>query len=166
LNVFRPVEDIGPSDHGISVSRTYETIDGRSLTGIPNLQSRVGEAIIVKVAVTLKNAAYYLIVEDYIPAGAEILDTNLKTSQQITPDYDPRAPFSDGWGWWYFNNPQIFDEHIAWSVDYLPAGTYELTYRLVLNQPGEYRVLPASAWEFYFPEVQGNSTGVVFKIVE
>jgi len=48
----------------------------------------------------------------------------------------------------------------------LSPGTYELTYTLVLVNPGEYQVLPARAWQFYFPEVQGNSEGDVFKISE
>ena len=164
LNVLRPVEDVAALDRGISVSRSYATLDGEPL--LSDLQSSVGELITVKVALTLKNDAYYLVVEDYIPAGAEILNTNLKTSQQLGVEYNPRAPFEGGWGWWYFNDPQIYDERIAWSVDHLPAGTYELTYTLVLNQPGDYRVLPARAWEFYFPEVQGNGAGAVFNIEE
>jgi len=166
LNVLRPVEDVAPMDRGISVSRSYETIEGSQLTTNDGLRSPVGEVINVKVALTLQQDVYYLVVEDYIPAGAEILDTSLKTSQQVNVEYDPRNPFGHGWGWWYFNDPQIYDERIAWSVDYLPAGTYELTYTLVLNQPGEYRVLPARAWEFYFPEVQGNSAGEIFRIEE
>ena len=104
--------------------------------------------------------------EDYIPAGAEVLNANLKTSQQGLQQYDLRDPFSDGWGWWYFTDPQIFDDHIAWAVDYLPAGTYELTYLLVLNQPGQYKVIPSHAWQFYFPEVQGNSAGMTFEIID
>jgi uncharacterized protein YfaS (alpha-2-macroglobulin family) len=163
LNVLRPVEDVAPLDRGISVSRAYETANGQP-SAISDLRAAAGEAVKVKVTLTLKNAAYYLVVEDYIPAGAEILDTSLKTSQQVSVEYNPRDPFNRGWGWWYFNNPQIYDEHIAWSVEYLPAGTYELTYTLVLNQPGDYRVLPARAWEFYFPDVQGNSAGEVFMI--
>jgi uncharacterized protein YfaS (alpha-2-macroglobulin family) len=159
LNVLRPVEDMAALDRGISISRSYATADG-------DPPSSVGDVINVKVALTLKNEAYYLVVEDYIPAGAEILDTSLKTSQQLSVEYDPRDPFGRGWGWWYFNDPQIYDERIAWSVDYLPAGTYELTYALVLNQPGDYRVLPARAWEFYFPEVRGNGAGEVFRIEE
>jgi uncharacterized protein YfaS (alpha-2-macroglobulin family) len=67
-------------------------------------------------------------------------------------------------GWWYFQGPRIYDDHVAWAADFLPAGTYELTYTLVLLQPGEYRVVPARAWEFYFPDVQGNSAGAVFEI--
>ena len=83
LNVLRPVEDIAALDRGISVSRSYETADGRPLTEGSDFQSSIGEPVIVRVAITLKNAAYYLIVEDYIPAGAEILDTNLKTTSAV-----------------------------------------------------------------------------------
>lgn len=166
LNVLRPVEDVAPLNQGISISRKYETADGQPLTAETDLQAPVGVPVIVKVTITLKHAAYYLIVEDYIPAGAEILNTNLKTNQQFITEADPRDPFRNGWGWWYFNDPQIYDEHIAWSVDHLPAGTYELTYTLVPNQPGEFRVLPARAWEFYFPEVQGHGAGEVFIIEE
>ena len=44
-------------------------------------------------------------------------------------------------------------------------GTYELVYTLVLVHPGEYQVLPARAWEFYFPEVQGISAGSLLEIL-
>jgi uncharacterized protein YfaS (alpha-2-macroglobulin family) len=171
LNVLRPVEDVEALDRGISISRIYKTGTG---TSILDSLSTVGEFVTVQVAFTLKNAAYYLIVEDHFPAGAEVLDTSLRTSQQGITDcvsgevicYDPRQPFADGWGWWYFNDPQIYDDHIAWAADYLPPGTYELTYTLVLTHPGQYRVLPARTWQFYFPEVQGNSAGAVFEISE
>jgi uncharacterized protein YfaS (alpha-2-macroglobulin family) len=171
LNVLRPVEDVTSLDQGIRVSRAYETIDGDILGEVDgdaaaSLQFSAGEPVVVKVAIALKSAAYYLVIEDYIPAGAEILDANLKTSQRINAEYDPRDPFGAGWGWWYFNDPQVYDERIAWSVEYLPPGTYELTYTIILNQPGEYRVLPSRAWEFYFPEVQGNGNGAVFTINE
>jgi uncharacterized protein YfaS (alpha-2-macroglobulin family) len=63
-----------------------------------------------------------------------------------------------------FSQPRIYDERIAWAADYLPAGTYELVYTLAILQPGEFRVLPARAWEFYFPEVFANSAGEVVKI--
>jgi uncharacterized protein YfaS (alpha-2-macroglobulin family) len=68
-------------------------------------------------------------------------------------------PFEDGWGGWYFNTPKVDVDHVIWTADYLPAGTYELVYTLVLVHPGEYQVLPARAWEFYLPDVQGSSAG-------
>jgi hypothetical protein len=35
---------------------------------------------------------------------------------------------------------------------------------MALLQPGEYRILPARAYQFYFPDVQGNSAGEIFTI--
>jgi hypothetical protein len=49
-------------------------------------------------------------------------------------------------------------------VDFLPAGTYELTYRITPYLAGEFRVLPARAWQVYFPDVEGASQGEVVVI--
>ena len=174
LNVNRPVEEAAPLDRGISISRAYypygeECIEVDACAAIK--EATAGELVKVRLVLTLKNPAYYLLVEDYLPAGTEILNTGLKTSQQALlpeeqpqPLYDPERPYDQGWGWWLFSAPRIFDDHIAWAVDYLPAGTYELTYYLSVLQPGDYRVLPARAWQFYFPEMQGNSSGELFAI--
>ncbi|MBN1668024.1 MAG: hypothetical protein JW862_13095, partial [Anaerolineales bacterium] len=153
LEVSRPVEQVEPLARGISILREY-ALDASGRISIS------GQPVTVRVIFTLAQDSYHLVVEDYIPAGAEILDTSLLTSQ-LGADQSVRL---DGWGWWYFNAPLIFDDHIAWTADYLPAGTYELSYLLVPTQPGEYRVLPARAWEFYFPEVQGSSAGAVVTI--
>ena len=118
----------------------------------------------------MPNDSYYVMAEDYIPAGMEILNRNLKTSQQaidsteVQVQFDDKDPYANGWGWWLFHEPQIRDDSILFSADYLPAGTYVLTYTLVPLQAGEYRVLPAHAWESFFPEVQGTSAGAVFEI--
>jgi len=168
LNVLRPVEDVASLDAGINIERVYHNLADDPLPAprSPLSTAPAGNTLEVRLTLTLESETYYLIVEDYIPAGAEILDASLKTSQQFNDEYDPSDPFGDGWGWWYFNDPQIYDDHIAWTVNYLPAGTYELTYMLTLNQPGQYRVIPAQAWQFYFPEVRGNSAGMIFEITE
>jgi uncharacterized protein YfaS (alpha-2-macroglobulin family) len=169
LNVNRPVEDVASLDQGISVTRAYFTpgVDLKTATPINTIQ--VGNKLTVRLTVVLPNDVYHFVVEDYIPAGTEILNTNLKTSQlgengEPAPLYDPLDPFSAGWGWWLFDPAQIYDDHISWTASYLPAGTYQLTYTLVIMQAGEYRVLPAHAWMFYFPEVQGNSAGEILEI--
>ncbi|MEW6716909.1 MAG: Ig-like domain-containing protein [Chloroflexota bacterium] len=169
LNIQRPVEAVAPLNQGISLSRMY-TASGDSCNDLqcPALQSApAGELITVRLSLSLEHDLYYLLVEDYIPAGAEVLDTSLKTSQigAVMLEYNPRRPFAEGWGWWYFHTPQIYDDHIAWAADYLPAGTYDLTYTLVLLQAGEYQVLPARARQVYFPEVQGTSGGTLFSII-
>lgn len=167
LSVDRPVEGVVPLDQGISLSRDYypaaDECPQQNCTPIHLVKA--GEMVNVRLTLTVPETAYYLLVEDYIPAGSEILDVSLKTSQQgSAPSFDPQLPFLDGWGWWYFSTPQIFDDHIAWAASSLPPGTYQLTYTLVALQAGEFRVLPARAWQFYFPEVQGNSAGELFEI--
>jgi len=68
------------------------------------------------------------------------------------------------WGWWYFSNPEVYDDHVRWVTRFVPAGTYELTYYINLLQPGEYQVIPTHAREYYFPEVEGTSAGLKFTI--
>jgi len=169
LDVYRPVEEVASLDRGISVSRAYYPFGSDLKTATPVTSVKVGDSLTVRLTVILPTDIYHFAVEDYIPAGAEILDTNLKTSQlgpdgQPQPWYDPTDPFRNGWGWWLFNAAQIYDDHISWTASYLPAGTYDLTYTLTILQPGEYHLLPAHAWMLYFPEVQGNSAGGVLEI--
>jgi alpha-2-macroglobulin len=180
LNVSRPVEDVQPLDSGIQVERVYcksalteisqEGSASKGCSPITSLQLEEDQTLTARLTVTVPNDSYYVTVEDYIPAGMEILNRNLKTSQQaidstdIQVQFDDRDPYANGWGRWLFHDPQIRDDSIVFSADHLPAGTYVLTYTLVPLQAGEYRVLPAHAWEAFFPEKQGTSAGAVFEI--
>jgi alpha-2-macroglobulin len=172
LTVDRPVETAPALDLGIAVSRQFMDCSGSACQPITSYQMKPDESgrITVRLTITLSHDAYYQMVQDYIPAGSDILDSSLKTSQQGQPDqsvqaqFDPADPFGEGWGWWYFNSPKIYNDHILWSADYLPAGTYVLTYTIVPSLAGQYRVLPAHVWQAYFPEVQGTSAGAVFEI--
>jgi uncharacterized protein YfaS (alpha-2-macroglobulin family) len=170
LFVERAAESAPALNKGIEVSRVYTDAycesDCQAVNGV---QMTTGAQIKGQVTITLPEDSYYVVVEDFIPAGAEILDQNLKTSQQGVDAtdvelYDPDNPYRNGWGWWYFRAPQIGDEKIIWTADYLPAGTYVLSYTLIPTQAGEYRVLPAHAWQSFFPEVQGTSAGEIFVV--
>lgn len=174
LSVLRPVETAPAVNRGIAVSREILQCNGEKCQPVDSYQMREDESgrLTVRVTVTIPNDAYYFLLEDFIPAGADILDPSLKTSQQgeesqsVEIQFDENDPFRAGWGWWYFNRPQIYRERIQWSADYLPAGTYVLTYTIIPSLPGEYRVLPARAWLAYFPEVQGMTAGAVFRILK
>ncbi len=172
LNVHRPVETAPALSNGLAVSREFLQCNGTDCQPVTSYQMLPDASgrIMVRVTVSVPNDVYYLMLEDFIPAGADIINSALKTSQQgeqnesIGVQYDESNPFGEGWGWWYFNRPQIYSDRIQWSADYLPEGTYVLTYTLVPSLAGEYRVLPARAWLAYFPEVQGTTAGTVFTI--
>ena len=176
LQLNRPVEDAKPLDNGMQITRVYcaaqtdTRAETKPCTPLSTVQLGANQPLVAQLTLTLPHDAYYVMVEDFIPAGTEILDQNLNTSQQtidatnVQVQFDDENPFAEGWGWWLFNPPQIRDESILFTADYLPAGTYVLTYTLTPLQAGEYRVLPAHAWQAFFPEVQGTSAGVVFEI--
>jgi uncharacterized protein YfaS (alpha-2-macroglobulin family) len=172
------VESVTPVQNGVTVTRQYYPAGSACLRGdcAPIESARPGELVEARLTVTVEQAAYYLLLEDYIPAGMELLDTSLKTTQlgmppgegeietQQAPLFDPRRPFEGGWGSWFFTSPRFYDDHVSWAAAYLPPGTYQLVYTLVTLQPGEYRVLPAHAWMFYFPETQGTTAGAIFTV--
>ena len=174
LNISRPVEDVQPLDNGMRIDRVFCSLTSRSKGCAPLSSLRLAstQPISAQLTLVIPHDSYYVLVEDHIPAGMEILNRNLKTSQlgvDVTNTvaqvrFDDKDPFAEGWGWWLFNEPQIRDDSILFSANFLPAGTYVLTYTLVPLQAGEYRVLPAHAWESFFPEVQGTSAGAVFEI--
>jgi uncharacterized protein YfaS (alpha-2-macroglobulin family) len=46
-----------------------------------------------------------------------------------------------------------------------PRGVYEYSYLMRASVPGEFNVIPATAYEMYFPEVFGRSDGGKFVVV-
>jgi uncharacterized protein YfaS (alpha-2-macroglobulin family) len=176
LEVGQPVESAAPVDRGLTVSREYVLAEAEcSPQGCPAVNSVSIQAsnpvVVGRVTVTVPQDMYYVVVEDRIPAGMEIINLRLKTApviveNQVTTKVDAFNPFARGWGWWWFGEPVIYDDHIRWVADYLPAGTYTLVYRMQPLVAGEFRVIPARAYTYYFPEVEGRSAGAIFTIEE
>ena len=171
LKLNLPVEEAKPLNAGMQIERVYcDPAQTQGCSPLSTIEIDSDKLITAQLTLTLPHDAYYVMVEDFIPAGMEVLNRALKTSQQgadtgsIQVQFDEKDPFANGWGWWLFNTPQVRDDGILYTADHLPAGTYVLTYTLVPLQAGEYRVLPAHAWESFFPEVQGTSAGAVFEI--
>lgn len=172
LQVLQPVEAVQPLDQGMQLSRAYFNGSCQKVCpAIHEVSLAKDGRITVRLSLNLPHDAYYLELQDYIPAGTQILDTSLKTSQQgqgsgldVTTTFDPADPYGHGWGWWYFAAPRIYDDHIQWSADFVPAGSYQLSYTLIPVQVGQFRVIPAHGWQAFFPEVQGTSAGEVFEV--
>jgi hypothetical protein len=173
LQVERPADTAQPVNNGLTISRSYYATDqpcqGNDCKPIDSIQlGNNHPPVMVKLSITVPEDMPYVVVEDSIPAGAQILNQNLKTSQegeQPAPLYSQQDPFSRGWGWWNFSEPRIYADHIQWIAQSLPAGTYELTYQLVPQTAGEFRLIPAHVYQNYSPEVEGSSAGGIFKIL-
>ena len=176
LQTYQPASSADAVNQGIQLERNFYLAGqgcpgGEGCLPIDSIQldpDNLTQMVTVELTVNLSNDIYHFMLEDFIPSGTEILDPDLLTSQSPTeeppPLYDPQTPFTDGWGWWYFNDPQIYDDHVLWMANFLPSGTYTLTYQLIPTQRGSFQVLPAHAWQYFYPEVQGTSAGDVFTI--
>jgi uncharacterized protein YfaS (alpha-2-macroglobulin family) len=171
LNSFINVANVSATSRGITVQRTYydADCDPEVETCEPISQIQAGQRVRVELTIVAPNDLLYPIIEDPLPAGAEGIDPNLETSvsglggRTTRTDTEYRWGY---WGWWYFNRIEYRDEKVVFLADFLPAGTYQYTYFLQTNIPGEYQVMPTFAREAFFPEVNGRADGMLFTIFE
>jgi len=174
LSVRLPVEDVEPLSRGLIVQRQYVPADCPLDEICPELtEVAVGDSIQVRLTIIAPHDLYYVVIEDPFPAGCEAVDTSLATASLA--DIDPglfRESASGGWPWFYwwwwrwYSRSELRDEKAVLFADYLPAGTYSYQYTLRASVPGEFRVLPTSGYEFYFPEVFGRSDGRILTVTE
>lgn len=180
LQTYQPAMTAKAVDQGISLERDYYLVgsncpggdDCEAIDSITLDPDDPNQLIRVALTVNVPHDMYNFIVEDFIPAGTEVFNLELQTSQTIPEAipgepfgiYDAPQPFENGWGWWVFDDAEIYDDHVLWNASYVPAGTYILTYELVPYQRGAYQVLPAHAWQYFYPEVQGTTSGDLFTI--
>ena len=177
LKVYLPVEEIKPADRGIIVSRRYTLAScaEANRNECPEVSEvKLGDVIRVDLTIIAKNDLYYVVVEDPLPAGAEAIDRGLATTSLLeqAPSLSPigyddagRPLYGHYWYWWnWYSRSELRDEKVVMFADYLGKGTYEYSYTMRATLPGEYKVIPTVAQEFYFPEVFGRSDGRLLKI--
>jgi len=153
-------------DQGIGVAREYSAVDTNTLspTGQLVTQARLSDVVQVRLTLTVPADVRYLAVEDMLPAGLEPLDTSLKTTSAAAraarlDQTDQQDPY-----WWYFSQTSIHDNRVALFATYLPKGTYHYTYLARATTAGEFKSLPATAYQMYAPEVFGRSAGATFTV--
>jgi len=177
LRLYRPVDTLDPVDRGIVLGRRYFAVDRRTFeaVGEPIDAARIGDVVQVRLTLVADRALDYLVLEDPIPAGFEIVDTSLKTTSAAArgPQLEEAGEDDPGnlpwWqrGWWsYWAESQLKDDRAVLFASELPRGTYEYTYLIRAGLAGNFHVAPAHAEEMYFPEVFGNSAGGVFTVEE
>ncbi len=177
LRYFLPVDQVKALDRGIVIARQYSPVDNADAdVGDAYVNgAQVGDVIRVKLTVVAPTDLYYVVVEDPLPAGCEAVDVTLNTTsivgerpgvRNLTAEEEDAWYRWYGWGWWWFSNSEIRDEKVALFATYLPRGTYEYSYIMRASVPGTYNVIPATAYQMYFPEVFGRSDGGRFVVEE
>jgi len=164
LTAYLPVEQVKPLSRGLSITRSYSLMNDPDRK--PITQAKVGDNIRVTLTIVVPNDLHYVVVTDPIPAGAEAINPELATSGVgRAPQLSRTDPLSRGWGWWWFSKTELRDDRTVLYATFLPRGTYQFTYTLRAGLAGQYKVMPATGQEFYFPEVYGRSDGLLFTLL-
>ncbi len=175
LQSFVSAKEASSIDQGINIQRDYYLL-GEDCDGIEDCEPIKGirlnaqesfKTITAAITVIIPDDLVNIMLVDHIPAGTEIINPNLHSSQMVKFGFsviNEQSLLGHVMARQYFGTPQIYDNQIRWAAEFIPAGTYILTYDLLPVQRGDYQVLPARAWQFYNPEVQGTSAGTHFII--
>ncbi len=161
LKTFSQAEDMAAESHGFSVAREYLT---------PSSQVHAGDLVQVRLTVVAPNDLHDVVIEDLLPAGLEPIDTRLKTTSTALADAVQaatadavQAAKSPGWQPW--SHVDVRSDRVALFATYLGKGAYQFVYMARASLPGEYRVLPTSGHEQYFPEVNARADGRRFTVL-
>ena len=168
LRYFLPAEGIKALDRGIIVGREYTLATDPSR---PVSEAAVNDTVVVTLTLIAPHDLYHLVLEDPLPAGCEAVDTSLLTTSQAAqgPEFGrkrggPTVGSSPPWMWYWPSHVELHDERVSLFASHLSAGTYEYSYSLRCTTPGEYKVMPATAYEMYFADVFGRSDGARFTV--
>ncbi len=169
LALYRPVVDLEAEQRGLAVHREYcvvaeNTEEPQPCESVESIAS--GELVEVRLTLTVPEPRHFVLLEDTYPAGMEPVDPTLLTTEQDLPEPGlvPEEGKFLGWWWNPFDHRELRDERAVFFAEALQPGTYEVRYMLRATLPGEYRVLPATASEMYFPEVWGRTAGGAFRV--
>lgn len=121
---------------------------------------KTGQTAEVSLTVTTGQERTFVILEDFLPAGFEVIDTTLATEGDKEAEEDAEEEgeaFS-------INNPfervENYDDRVVAFADFMPKGTYTFKYKVRAIAAGSYVVPFAAASQMYAPEVFGKSAAL------
>lgn len=107
------------------------------------------DIIMVRLKVSSNTDLNHLMVEDFIPAGFEIID---------------RGEVSNwSWGNWW-SGQDVRDEKTSFYVEKMYAGSHVIEYQMRAATPGSFHALPAQVFAMYDPDVTAASGEREFRV--
>lgn len=114
-----------------------------------------GHRALVTVTVTSPQARTFVVLEDYLPAGFDIVDTSLATEG----NFDAQAADEISENTYYFSRTEKYQDKIAAFADYLPKGTHKFSYIVSASTAGTFAQPTTWVSQMYEPEVFGRTAG-------
>ncbi len=154
---YLPVQNLPARDEGLGVVREFFRLDDEEQK-IPILSAKVGDVIKGRLTLTVPFNAADIAIEDYIPAGFEIVNFSFATEDQSLirhTSLDNR---------FYPSVEENHDDRIFLYSERVNSGVYQYEYYLRALVPGKYQHLPAKIESLYMPDIFGRSRGNTFVV--
>ena len=152
-SLFHHGEIVVPIPHeSVALNRVYErAIHTKDYRGRPKILTEgfspteeldVGQEILVTLVLEAKQDLPYMIVEEPLPSGCEVVESFLK---QVTQ------------GWSPYTHYERRDEKMVFFLEQVPKGETRIEYLIRTELSGSFRANPAYAWCMYYPEYSARS---------
>ncbi len=155
--------NVQSADYGFEVSRTYEAIDDaddvkQNADGSWTIKS--GSRVRINVQMVAPTRRYHIALVDNLPAGIEIINSDLANSGKTYLTYSKELRERSFW----FNHQNLRDNRAEAFTTILREGVWNYSYSGRATTPGNFVVPPAKAEEMYSPETFGRSKTDFVKI--
>jgi hypothetical protein len=146
------------ADYGFKVSRTYEAVDKpddvkQNYDGSWTIKS--GSRVRVRVKMVAPTRRYHVALVDNLPAGIEIINSNLATSSRFNDDEPPKV--NSIYRNYWLQHQNLRDNRAEAFTTLLQAGVWNYSYLARATTIGNFIVPPSKAEEMYSPETFGRS---------
>ncbi len=172
LKYYLPVDKIGARDEGFTIERGFYKLDDTD-NEKAIAEAKVGDVLRGHLKIVVPRSRNFVSIEDYIPAGVELINFNLATESQTaiendaTKDNSDINNYDDDYNYWGILRPDITenrDDRLFLFSQSLSEGVYEYDYYVRVLIPGTFNHLPAVISEMYFPENFGRTKGEYFVV--
>ncbi|MCX6764477.1 MAG: MG2 domain-containing protein [Candidatus Nealsonbacteria bacterium] len=159
LKYYLPADQIAPRDEGFSIEREFYEADDKENEN-PLASAKVGDVLRVRLKIIVPEVRNFVAIEDFIPAGMEIVNLDLATEQKSLLLQEKELQGRE----LYPTFKEIHDDRAFIFSESLYPGVYEFDYYVRALIKGKFTHLPAVVSEMYFPENFGRTAGSYFEI--
>ncbi len=138
---------------GFAVSRKITDLQGNPVKVL-----RSGERYQVTLKTITSSDYSFVVLEDFIPAGVELVNTALATESQLD------IPNATDEQWGGYQHDEKYDDRIAIFANYLTAGEHTYTYLIQTMTAGTFSYPSVWASQMYDPAIFGHSATETLRI--
>jgi len=140
--------------NGFEVERKYTDLEGGDVK-----EFKKGEFYIVNIKIRTKTPRTFVMLEDNLPAGFEVIKKEFATEFVNLKGLNRKI------NWWGgFSHEEFYSDRVSASPIYLYKGDHTYTYLVKARVSGEFSAPACNVFEMYTPEVFGHTADGMIRI--